>query len=184
MKTLDTKSGGPPVTWILLAGAPGTGKSTLARRLSAALGPSAILDKDRVREALFPGTMTDYSAEQDALCMKAILEAATYLSQHHRARYIFLDGRTFSRTTHIDEVLSAASRAGAQWRILHLTCSDGVAEARLQAPNTDHPARNRDMALYRRVKASFEPIHHPKLDLDTSTGIEDLLPRALAYIPS
>ncbi|SRR5579884_15481 len=182
MKILQKKSAGALITWVLLAGLPATGKSTLARRLAAQLGRAAVLDKDRVREALFPGEMTDYSAEQDALCMKAIIEAATYLTQHNLANYLFFDGRTFSRAAHIEEVLTAAESAGAQWRILHLTCADQIAESRLRAPDSAHPARNRDAALYYRVKASFQPLCRPKLDLDTSAGIEDILPRALAYI--
>ena len=57
---------------------------------------AAILDKDRVRGALFPDALTDYSAEQDQLCMRAILEAAAYLTERRRVKYIFFDGRTFS----------------------------------------------------------------------------------------
>jgi predicted kinase len=182
MKNLHKKSGGSLTTWVLLAGLPATGKSTLARRLADQLGRAAVLDKDSVREALFPGEMTDYSAEQDAFCMKAIIEAATYLTQHNLASYVFFDGRTFSRAAHIEEVLTAAESAGAHWRILHLTCADDVAESRLSAPGPAHPARNRDASLYYRVKAAFEPVRRPKLDLDTSAGIEDILPRALAYI--
>ncbi len=72
-------------TWVLFAGLPGTGKSTLAKALAERLG-AAILDKDRVRGALFPGLLTDYSAEQDQLCMRAMLEAAAYLTECQRAR--------------------------------------------------------------------------------------------------
>ncbi len=170
------------IIWILLAGLPATGKSTLARALSVQLERCVVLDKDRVRAALFPGRMTDYTASQDALCMRAMIEAATYMTVHDLADYIFFDGRTFSKSTQIDEVISAADAAGAAWRILHLTCSDEAAEARLRAPDPDHPAANRDASLYYKVKANFEPILRKKLDLDTTDGMERALPEALTYL--
>jgi|SRR5580698_1038890 len=170
------------VIWVMLAGLPATGKSTLARELAAHLERCAVLDKDHIRAALFPGPMTNYTGAQDALCMKAMIEAATYMTRYDLARYVLFDGRTFSRRAQIDEVISAADVAGAGWRILHLTTSDEVAEGRLQAPDQDHPAANRDAALYYRVKAAFEPILHDKLDLDTSAGTERVLPQALSWL--
>jgi predicted kinase len=168
-------------TWVLLAGLPGTGKSTLARAVSARLG-GVVLDKDRVREALFPGTLTDYTREQDDLCVRAMLDAATYLTARDRAAFIFIDGRTFSKRDQIDEVIGAAERAGAAWRILHVTCSDVVAEARLGRKDLQNPAQNRDVALYRRVKSSFEPIAYPKLDVDTTEGVEVVVEGVIGWL--
>ena len=125
---------------MVLAGLPGTGKSTLARAVSARLG-GTVLDKDRVREALFPGAMTDYTREQDDLCVRAMLEAAAYMTEKLRTAFIFIDGRTFSNHDQIDEVVQVAERAGARWRILHVTCSDAVAEERLSRRDPENPAR-------------------------------------------
>jgi predicted kinase len=171
-------------TWVLLAGLPATGKSTLAQALLPHLTNTTVLDKDRVRAALFPNGMTDYSSEQDDLCMHAMLSAAAYITQHRQADFIFFDGRTFSRRSQIDIVLQAADTAGATWRILHLTCSDEAASRRLHAVDTSHPAGNRDIDLYRRMKAGFEPIPYTKLDLDTTDGVESLLSRVLEYLRS
>ena len=169
-------------TWVLLAGLPGTGKSTLARALTARLD-GVVLDKDRVRDALFPGAMTDFTREQDDLCVRAMLEAAAYLTARQRVEFVFIDGRTFSKHAQIDEVVGAAELAGAQWRILHVTCSDEVAEVRLSRRDLDNPAMNRDVALYQRVKASFEPIAYPKLDVDTTEGVEEsVLERACGWL--
>lgn len=169
------------VIWVMLAGLPGTGKSTLARAVSARLG-GMVLDKDRVREALFPGAMTDYTREQDDLCVRAMLEAAGYLTAHRKVGYVCIDGRTFSRREQIDEVVQAAQRAGARWRILHVTCSDTVAEARLSRRDPENPAGNRDPALYRRLKESFEPIRYPKFDVDTTEGVEKVVEDVCGYL--
>jgi predicted kinase len=168
-------------TYVLMAGLPGTGKSTLAHRLAAELS-GIVLDKDRVRAALFPGRATDYTEQQDDLCVEALLEAAAYLTSHGTAPYIFIDGRTFSRRGQIEHVLERARQAGAAWRILYLTCDDVIAEARLARGGSENPAANRNASLYRSVKARFEPIAHPKLDIDTSKDPENYLPRALSYL--
>jgi predicted kinase len=168
-------------TWVLFAGLPGTGKSTLARAMAQRLG-AAVLDKDRVRGALFPAALTDYSAEQDQLCMRAMLEAAAYLTERRRVEFIFFDGRTFAMQAQIEEVLVAAAHAGVCWRILHLTCTDAVAEERLARNDPGHPAQNRDPALYRRIKQHFEPIRQAKLEVDTTLGIDRELAAVEAYL--
>ena len=169
------------LTWVLFAGLPGTGKSTLARALASRLR-AAILDKDSVRSALFSGELTDYSAEQDQLCMAAILQAAAYLTEHRRVDYIFFDGRTFSTRAQIEDVLRAAANAGAPWRILHLTCSDAVAEERLGRSDPGNPAQNRTPELYRYIQRRFEPIVQPKLVVDSTEGVDWQLDRVEAYL--
>jgi predicted kinase len=168
-------------TWVLFAGLPGTGKSTLARAMAERLG-AAVLDKDRVRGSLFPGALTDYTAPQDQLCMRAILDAAAYLTERRRLDYIFFDGRTFSTRAQVEEVLLAAKHAGVRWRILHLTCADAVAEARLARNDPGHPAQNRDPGLYRTIKQHFEPIRQPALEVDTTLGIEGQLAAVETYL--
>ena len=169
-------------TWVMLAGLPATGKSTLARELARHLDRCAVLDKDRVRAALFPAPMTDYTTDQDGLCIRAMINAAGYMTRKNLADYVIFDGRTFSKRAQIEEVLTAAETAGAAWRILHLTCSDEAAEKRLRSPDPDHPAANRDAALYYRVKAAFEPIEREKLDLNTSNGVDSVAQDALAWL--
>jgi hypothetical protein len=69
-----------------------------------------------------------------------------------------------------------------RFRIVHVVCEDAVAEARLARKDPSHPAKNRDSALYRRVKQHFEPILEPKLEADTTLGIEPELPAVEAYL--
>jgi predicted kinase len=168
-------------TWVILAGLPATGKSTLAHALADHLD-AVTLDKDRIRNAIFGEALTDYTREQDDLVFQAMLEAARYLTGRKGVEFILFDGRTFSRKAQIDEVIGAAEGAQAAWRILHLICSDQTAEERLRLGAAEHPARNRDLALYKKIEQSFEPIHYAKLDIDTTQGFESRLDEILSYV--
>src|ERR1700733_2049988 len=54
---------------ILMAGLPGTGKSTLARDLAACTS-GLVLSKDEIRSALFRAAEIEYSIEQDDFCQQ------------------------------------------------------------------------------------------------------------------
>jgi predicted kinase len=168
-------------TYVLMAGLPGTGKSTLAAALAHELN-GVVLSKDAIRAALFPGDLTDYMREQDDLCFGMVLDAARYLAEHRAAEFVFLDGRTFSRREQIEQAIKAAEEAGCGWRIVLVICSDEIAEARLLADVGKHPATNRTVELYREVKARFEPILRPHLEIDTSQPLEVCTEQALGAL--
>jgi adenylylsulfate kinase len=168
-------------TYVIMAGLPGTGKSTLAKALAEKLH-GVVLSKDVVRAALFPGLFTDYSREQDDLCFDTLLQAANYLAVRHRTKVIFLDGRTFSRKEQIDHAIRAAESSRCYWKILYITCPDDLAEARIIEDASSHPAANRSVEMYREVKARFEPIVHPHLEIDTSGPVHHAVETALRYL--
>jgi predicted kinase len=154
---------------VLMAGLPGTGKSTLAREL-AARTHGAVLDKDEIRRALFASVDIEYSTGQDDFCMKIMLETAGYLLARNPARYVFLDGRPFSRRYQVERVVEYAEGLGQPWRILECVCSEATARKRIE--EQDHPAGNRDFELYLRVKGRFEEIRLDKKVVDTERPLE------------
>ena len=168
-------------TYVLMAGLPGTGKSTLADALARELN-GVVLSKDAVRAALFAGRLTDYSREQDDLCFRMVLDAAAYLAVHRRVEFIFLDGRTFSGREQVNEAIGAAVASGCEWKMLLTVCPEAVAEARLVADKGSHPAANRTVELYREVRGRFEPIERPHLELETSRPMEECVKAALGYL--
>ncbi len=112
---------------IMMAGLPGTGKSTLSRAL-AQRPDGVVLDKDLVRAALFPAPHIEYSREQDDFCQRVMLSAAEFLLSRTPRLWIFLDG-------HFPVAISAA-----RWRRQPPGCarrwllSSAFAVRRLRSP--------------------------------------------------
>ena len=167
--------------FVILAGLPGTGKSTLAEALAKKLG-GIVLSKDKVRAALFPDGAITYSSGQNDFCMSVLLMAAQRIAADHRVPFLFIDGRTFSRERHVKQVAEAAHLVGAGLSILHLSCPEDLALERIKKDQGKHAAKNRDPLLYFLVKSYFDPIRLPKLDVDTSRPLEECVDRCAAYL--
>ncbi len=161
---------------VLMAGLPGTGKSTLARAAAAQLG-AAILNKDQIRHAVFADADVEYSTKQDDFVMQLMLQAAGWLLEKDPGRIVILDGRTFSRRYQVAHVIAAAAKIQQPWRIVECVCSEESARTRLaiHTASGEHPAGNRNYQLYLDVKAYFEPIDRPKVVLDTDQPLDHCL---------
>jgi adenylylsulfate kinase len=163
---------------VMMAGLPGTGKSTLARAL-AELRSGLVLDKDQIRQALFAPADIEFSTEQDDFCMGVMLETAAYVLGKNPGRHVFLDGRPFSRRYQIECVIECAKELGQPWRIVECVCSEETAKKRLAE---EHIAGNRNFALYLRVKARYEEIGFPKRVVDTERPLEECVREAMAAL--
>lgn len=168
---------------VLMAGLPGTGKTTLAHELAARTS-GRVLSKDEIRHALFTADEIEYSSRQDGFCVQVMLGTASELLQRDPNRFLFLDGRTFSRRYQIDNVVNAASSLHQRWRIFECVCSEETARQRLEqqsAPGS-HPAGNRNFKLYLEVRSHFEAITLPKTVIDTEKPLQECVERALAVL--
>ncbi len=165
---------------ILMAGLPGTGKSTLSRALAKAL-PGTVVDKDEIRAALFPAADIEYSTEQDDFCMAIMLKVAGYIFRKNPGRHIFLDGRPFSRGYQLKRATGYAEAIGQPWRILECVCSEECARERLAADQA-HRAANRNYDLYLAVKDGFEAITLHKTVIDTEQPLEKCVQIAKAAL--
>jgi predicted kinase len=158
---------------IAMAGLPGTGKSTLARALGTLL-QGAVIDKDVVRSALFPGAWTDYSTTQDDFVLKLMMGAAEWLITQQRCPTVLIDGRTFSQAYQLEVVRQVARRLEQKLLIVECICEPAVAIERILRDAPNHPAKNRDADLYWNVRRIFEPIPAPKVVVNTTTTVDCL----------
>ncbi len=155
---------------VLLMGLPGTGKSTLAAALAARLN-GHVLNKDTIRHAIFGPHQVAYTAGQDDLVHRFMLEAAESLRRKQPSLWIFFDGRTYAKASQRQQVAPDC--------VIECIASDELIRQRLQAP---HPAANRNWDLVEHIRRVFEPMTAPHLTLDTSQPLEACLEAALTYL--
>jgi predicted kinase len=156
---------------IIMAGLPGTGKSTVAAELVLRLD-AVILSKDVVRHALFPPDLVEYSTAQDDFVINVLLRTAEYIWSKHPEKTIIFDGRTFSLASQRKHVIDFAERANQKWRIVECVCADDIAKARLAQSDPNHPAGNRTPQLYEEVKSRWEPVEEDHIVIRTDRSIE------------
>src|SRR5579862_3917521 len=179
-KTQDGAPRRQPSMIVIMAGLPGTGKSTLAQALAQRLS-GLVLDKDTIRAALFQPAYVEYSLAQDDFCQQIMLQTAAYLLGKNSELCILLDGRTFSRRYQRERVIEFCSQVGTPWATLECVCSEATALARLAEAvlANNHLAANRTPELYREIQKTWEPIDEPKLVIDTGGNLNSTVDRAV-----
>jgi predicted kinase len=153
---------------VMLAGLPGTGKSTLARRLAEAL-PAVIIESDRVRQTLFdpPGYGAEESRRVHLVCH---ILMGWYLRHYYHVVY----DATNLYEYHRQLVYRLAERSGARLVVAEVIASEDVVRQRL-APHRREPSSREnysdaDWDVYVTMRRRAEPIRRQHLRLDTSQG--------------
>ena len=169
---------------VVMAGLPGSGKSTIAAELSAKLD-TVLLSKDQVRATLFPSKLIEYSSRQDDFCIEIILQVAKYILERDPESIIIIDGRTFSKRAQIERIKAAAAECRTPLKLVECVCADATARKRVEQDRGKHLAGNRNLDLYLRLKAEADPIELPKLVLETDrTDLAENVRTAERYITS
>ncbi|NMA23645.1 MAG: ATP-binding protein [Spirochaetales bacterium] len=169
---------------ILFAGLPGSGKSYFANQLVAYSPEYVIYNKDVVREFLFPKDLTDYTAEQNSLCIDIILQTIGYLHGQGVDKHFILDGRTFSKKDQVQQVTEYLEAQGIDYLFVEFVCSDETARRRIERAIGIHEAKNRDYELYRALKESQDPLEvdHLTLHTDDEALLPERIDRFLSYL--
>jgi len=148
---------------ICIAGLPGTGKTHLAKHIASQTG-AIRLSRDEIRAQMFE--TPDYSKHEKEIAFGAMLFLARQFLR--QGRDVILEGMPFSRREERDAARELALEMGADFQLIHCICPEEVAIKRIASQ--EHPAADRNVDLYYRVRERFEPFGHDEqpVEIDTS----------------
>ena len=175
------------VTWVLVGGPPGVGKSTLAAGVADALGWT-VLRSDEVRREVIGGPSWEGASEWLADHFSATRTTSTYQEMIRRAQLLAAMG---------EPVIMDATWASASWREMAVEAADGArcAHVAFRCDAPAHVAERRvarriaagtdislaTVAIARRIGDSFDP-WPDAIVIGTGESIDEALTEALVAI--
>jgi predicted kinase len=162
---------------IIICGLPGSGKSSLARKLRTRL-PAAYLNSDIVRKQIF--RKPKYTEEEKKMVYDEIVNQAEKLLL--RKRKVIVDA-TFYTKKYRQLMVRTARDAGSPHCIILCSLPEEVAKARLEMrEKSGRAVSDANYEIYLRVREKFEPISGDYLEVDCSRPMREQLEKAMKYI--
>ncbi|HLP94084.1 MAG TPA: AAA family ATPase [Saprospiraceae bacterium] len=143
---------------IIIAGLPGTGKTTIAKALAALTGATH-LNSDVIRSQL--GLMGQYTAEAKQHVYDGLLERAG--AALAAGKTVIVDS-TFYQKSIREPFEKLANDCGVAVIWVEIQASERTLEDRLRKPRPDSEA---DFAVYEKIRDQFEPLPEERLILNS-----------------
>jgi hypothetical protein len=155
---------------IIICGLPGTGKTTLAKKITAKIG-GILLRTDTIRKELKEIKYSKKARE------------GVYGEMFHRTRQLLKEGKnivldaTFYSRKWRKAAKDIAKSSKANFKIIEVVCPKDLVRKRIaQRKGSESDARFKHYLIYKKV---FEPIKEKHLIIDTSKDIKKQLSKNL-----
>jgi predicted kinase len=161
---------------VQMHGEPGSGKSTLARALAPRVN-AVVLDKDIIKSAILRGGATEQLAGPTAYEVYFDL-AEDLVSQ---GRSIILDNPVFWPRVE-ERWLALSAAASCPPLLIECVCPDREELVRRLATRNALESNPREPLDLLRHPGAVETVYHPRLTLDTTRPIGELIEAAVGYV--
>lgn len=149
---------------IIIAGLPGTGKSTIAKEISKELG-AVHLSSDIIRKELWKERT--YSEEEKELVYSKMLDQAGF--ELRNKKDVIIDATFYKETTRNDAI-NIAKKNNSEFVIIECVLDEKILKERIA--NRKNGPSEADFEVYKKIKKEFEEIKEEHLVLDTSKELK------------
>lgn len=161
---------------IIVCGLPGTGKTTLAKRMADET-KSFLLNTDIIRKKVIydPG----YTEKEKEMVYNLLFEMAEKFLL--TGKNVILDG-TFYKVDLRERAKKIAKKTKNEFRIIEVRCSENIVRKAMRERKKKGSESDADFRVYRKMKKEFEPIKEKHLVLDTSRGFDQAVEKFLKAV--